>query len=88
MLGQWVITNNGAPPNVNNAIVSWSYATNQIVPGANANDGGNNYNWIFSVPIVASWTLDTLNSGRINRIRVQVLPTIPLNNNFPASSPR
>ena len=82
LLGQWVITNNGAPPNVNNAIVSWSYATNQIVPGANANDGGNNYNWIFSVPIVASWTLDTLNSGRINRIRVQVLPTIPLNNNF------
>jgi hypothetical protein len=80
--GQWVIANNGTPPNVNNVTVMWSYATNPIIPGANANDGGNNHNWIFSIPIVASWTLDTLNSGRINRIRVQVLPATQLNNGF------
>ena len=82
--GQWVITNNGAPPNVNNAGVAWSWATNPIIPGANVNDltPTDNHNWIFSIPIVASWTLDTNNNGRIDRIRVQVLPGTTLNDNF------
>ena len=79
--GQWVITNNGLAPNVNNVNVSWSWATNPIIPGANVNDGGSNYNWVFSIPIVASWTLDTNNNGRIDRIRVQVQGT-PLNDSF------
>jgi hypothetical protein len=81
--GQWVITNLSAtPPNVNFATVSWSWATNPIIPGANVNDGGNNHDWTFSIAIVASWTLDTNNNGRIERIRVQVQPGITLNDSF------
>ena len=45
-------------------------------------DGGNNFNWNFAISIVASWTLDTNNNGRIDRIRVQVKPGNQLNNAF------
>ena len=83
LVGQWVITNLSAtPPNVNYAIVAWSWATTSIIPGASVVDGTNNHNWIFSIPIMASWTLDTTASGRIDRIRVQVQPGIALNDNF------
>ena len=70
--GQWVITNNGAAPDVDNIHVSWSYATVPIITGSGGVDGGNNFQWIFSIPIVASWTIDKNNDGRIDTIRVQV----------------
>ena len=55
-----MITNLSATaPNVNYAIVAWSWATDSIIPGPNVEDGTNNHNWVFSIPIVASWTLDT-----------------------------
>jgi hypothetical protein len=83
LVGQWVIANVSAtPPNVNYAIVAWSWATTTIIPGADVEDGTNNHNWVFSIPIVASWTLDTKASGRIDRIRVQVQSGIALNDNF------
>ena len=81
--GQWVITDQSSTnQTVDYVIVLWSYATVLITPGGGAQDGGNNFGWNFSLPIVASWTLDTNNNGRIDRIRVQVLPTAQLNNDF------
>ena len=51
-------------------------------PRARALDSGNNFNWNFVIPIVASWTLDTNNNGRIDRIRVQVRAGTQLSDNF------
>src|SRR5208337_2391287 len=79
--GQWVITNNGVLPDVDNIIVSWSYATVSITTGSGGVDGGNNFQWIFSIPIVASWTIDKDNNGRIDTIRVQVRQTTQLASN-------
>jgi hypothetical protein len=82
-LGQWIITDNSlVAQNINNIIVSYSYATVSITPGPGATDNGFNTGWNFTIPIVASWTLDTNNNGRIDRIRVQVLPGTQLSDNF------
>ena len=71
--GQWVIDDLSLLPQIiDNVDVSWSYAILTITPGPGALDSGNNFNWNFVIPIVASWTLDTNNNGRIDRIRVQV----------------
>ena len=81
--GQWVINDLSAVvQNIDNVDVSWSYALVAVNPGSGALDSGNNYNWNFSISIVASWTLDTNNNGRIDRIRVQVKPGTQLNNDF------
>ena len=81
--GQWMITDNSMVAQViDNINVSWSYATVAITPGPGAFDGGNNFGWNFVIPIVASWTLDTDNNGRIDRIRVQVTPGTQLSDNF------
>ena len=71
--GQWVINNLSAvAQNIDNVDVSWSYALVSITPGPGAKDSGNNFNWNFVIPILASWTVDSNNNGRIDRIRVQV----------------
>ena len=81
--GQWIITNLSVLAQViDNVDVSWSFATITITPGPGAQDSGHNDNWNFVIPIVASWTLDTDNNGRIDRIRVQVKPGTPLSDNF------
>ncbi|HVO39583.1 MAG TPA: FlgD immunoglobulin-like domain containing protein, partial [Spirochaetia bacterium] len=82
--GQWIIANLSVlPQNIDYIDVSYSYAwPNAITPGPNTKDSGHNFNWNFVIPIIASWTLDTNNNGRIDRIRVQVQAGTQLNNNF------
>ena len=81
--GQWVINNLSMVAQViDNVNVSWSYALVTITPGPGAVDSGNNFNWNFVIPIIASWTLDTNNNGRIDRIRVQVKQGTQLANAF------
>ena len=46
--------------------------TYAITPGPGSEDWHYNTNWFFVIPIMASWTVDTNNNGRIDRIRVQV----------------
>ena len=42
-LGQWIITDNSlVAQNINNLVVSYSYATVSITPGSGATDGGHN----------------------------------------------
>ncbi|HVO39996.1 MAG TPA: FlgD immunoglobulin-like domain containing protein, partial [Spirochaetia bacterium] len=82
--GQWIIANLSVlPQTIDYVDVSYSYAwPNAITPGPNSFDSGHNFNWNFVIPIIASWTLDTNNNGRIDRIRVQVEVGTQLNNNF------
>ena len=84
LLGQWIINDLSLLPQViDNVNVSWSYAFPQsITPGPGALDSGNNFNWNFVIPIIASWTLDTNNNGRIDRIRVQVKTGTQLSDSF------
>jgi fibronectin-binding autotransporter adhesin len=84
--GQWVITILSVlPQTIDNVDVSWSWATISITPGPGAKDSGNNHNWLFVIPIVASWTIDTNRNGRIDGIRVQVVPGTQLSDNFPVT---
>ena len=78
----WFI--NASSASVFMAAVSWSTAVlpNSITAGSSCVDNGNNTNWLFIIPIVASWTLDTDNNGRIDRIRVQLKPGSIHNNSF------
>jgi hypothetical protein len=81
--GQWIITNLSVLAQIiDNVDVSYSFATISITPGPGALDSGHNDNWNFVIPIVASWTLDTDNNGRIDRIRAQVRPGTQLSENF------
>ena len=69
---QWYISVPGAAT-IDWAIVQLSWAsTASITPGPNCTDDGYNDNWFFVIPVVASWTIDKNNNGRIDTIRVQV----------------
>ncbi|MGA2502309.1 MAG: FlgD immunoglobulin-like domain containing protein, partial [Tepidisphaeraceae bacterium] len=77
----WFI--NAASASVSMAAVSWSTSTpGTIIASSSCVDNGNNTNWLFIIPIVASWTLDTDNNGRIDRIRVQLKPGSTHNGSF------
>ncbi len=81
--GQWYITITvGASASIDFVNVSYSFATITITPGPGCVDGLHNTNWQFFIPIVASWTLDTNNDGRIDRIRVQVQVGTQLSDDF------
>ena len=61
--------------------LSWA-STASVTPGPTCTNKGYNDNWLFVIPIIASWALDTNNNGRIDRIRVQVAFGTTLSNNF------
>ena len=61
---------------------SWAPDSDWVTPGPNRFAQSNNCHWLFSIPIAASWTLDTNNNGRIDRIRVQVEVGTQLSDNF------
>jgi hypothetical protein len=61
---------------------SWAPPSATVTRGPNTFNGGNNCNWLFVIPIIASWTLDTDGNGRIDRIRVQVDVGTQLSENF------
>jgi fibronectin-binding autotransporter adhesin len=61
---------------------SWAPPSATVTPGPNTFNGGNNCNWLFVIPIIAYWTLDTDGNGRIDRIRVQVDVGTQLSDNF------
>ncbi len=76
---QWFIDLTGTAT-IDYAIVQLSWAsTSSITPGPNCTNDGYNDNWFFVIPIIASWTVDTNNNGRIDRIRVQVKQGTQLN---------
>jgi hypothetical protein len=69
---QWYISVPGAATiDWANVQLSWA-STASITPGPNCTDDGYNDNWFFVIPVVASWTIDKNNNGRIDTIRVQV----------------
>ncbi len=69
---QWYISVPGAAT-IDFAIVQLSWAsTASITPGPNCTDDGYNDNWFFVIPIIASWTIDKNNNGRIDTLRIQV----------------
>jgi fibronectin-binding autotransporter adhesin len=51
---------------------SWAPPGATVTPGPHYNKGPSNCNWLFYIPIIDSWTVDSDNDGRIDRIRVQV----------------
>ena len=70
---QWQLNMTGATAAIDWASVQLSWANPiAVTPGPNCTDKGYNRNWFFVIPILASWTVDTDNNGRIDRIRVQV----------------
>ncbi len=58
---------------------SWAPPIDQVTPGPNHINGGSNCNWLFSIPIRESWTVDSDSNGRIDAIRVLVEPNTQLN---------
>ena len=68
---QWTLTVSGIST-ISWAEVQLSFATIAITPGPGSEDWHYNDSWFFVIPIMASWTVDTDNNGRIDRIRVQV----------------
>jgi hypothetical protein len=81
----WVLTINGTAT-ISFVKVTNSWATIAVTPGlgsvADPPPVGGNYNWFFFIPVKGSWTIDSDNNGRIDRIRVQVLPGTQLSDNF------
>ncbi len=75
---QWRIDVQGAAA-IELATIEKGYAVAPVTPNVNCTDGGSNYNWFFIIRIISSWTLDTNNNGRIDRIRVLVQAGARLN---------
>lgn len=78
---QWQIDIQGTAA-IRYAVVEKSYAITVVTPEPSCDDGGGNYNWYFLIPILASWTVDTNDNGRIDRIRVKVLEGVQLSDDF------
>jgi len=84
---QWIITMTGTAT-LSFVRVQQSYATIAITPDPTCeilpsiDPFGWNWNWYFFIPIQASWTVDADNNGRIDRIRVLVLPGTRLSDSF------
>ncbi len=64
---------------------SWAPDYDAITPGEGSVNSGGNCNWLFSIPVEASWTVDSDSNGRIDRIRVQVTLFTQLSDNFDPS---
>jgi len=79
---QWLIRISGTAT-IEYADVQLSWAdTFSVTPGPTCTDRGYNDNWYFFIPIIASWTVDSNENGRIDRIRVQVQVATQLSDNL------
>jgi len=78
---QWIIEIDqagGATATITEVLVYRSYAIQSITPDSTCVDGTGNYNWLFIIPIAASWCEDIDGDGRLDRIRARVRDGIDL----------